>query len=131
MLIFLDEQLKNWWTCMRTRYGKLTKLPSGSGTPELTDRETWILSTFAYLKPYMIRRKGRNNLSDAESLSDTDSAAGSSQPPRASSPETSTKRKTPVKKKTPYKKQRESPSRMRLQSSSTDDGTNERLISKV
>ena len=47
---------------MRTCYGKLSKpAKSGSGVlnKNLTDREEWILQTFAFLEDHIVRIKGR------------------------------------------------------------------------
>ncbi len=44
---------------MRTRYGKLSKLPTGSRVEELTERDAGILSKFAWLKSHISRQRGR------------------------------------------------------------------------
>ncbi len=44
---------------MRTRYGKLSKLPTDSGVQELTERDAGILRKFAWLKSHISRQHGR------------------------------------------------------------------------
>jgi len=39
---------------MRSRFGKLKQTPSGSGTTELTARDSWILCHFEFLQSYLI-----------------------------------------------------------------------------
>ncbi len=41
------EYLLSWYKSMRTRYGKLSKLPTGSQAQELTERDARILRKFA------------------------------------------------------------------------------------
>ncbi len=44
---------------MRTRYGKLSKLLSGSTAQELTEQDAAILNEFAWLKSHISRQPGR------------------------------------------------------------------------
>ncbi len=53
------EYLLSWYKSMRTRYGKLSKLPTGSGSQELTERDPGILRKFARLKSHISRQKAR------------------------------------------------------------------------
>ncbi len=53
------EYLLSWYKSMRTRYGKLSKLPTGSGAQELTERDAGILRKFAWLKSHISRQRGR------------------------------------------------------------------------
>ncbi len=43
---------------IRTCFGKLSKIPSGSGAQELTDRDASILTKFAFLKSHITRQRG-------------------------------------------------------------------------
>ncbi|CAG2218018.1 unnamed protein product [Mytilus edulis] len=38
---------------LRSRYGKLKKLRSGSGDGELTERDDWVLRNFEFLRPHI------------------------------------------------------------------------------
>ena len=49
-----SDQLKKWYGNMRSRFGKLKQAPSGSGTTELTARDSWILQHFEFLRSYLI-----------------------------------------------------------------------------
>ncbi len=53
------EYLLSWYKSMRTRYGKLSKLPTGTGAHELTERDAGILKKFAWLKSHISRQRGR------------------------------------------------------------------------
>lgn len=46
---------------MRTRYGRLSERPSGSGTADLSERDQWILSSFSFLKRHIVRVKTRKS----------------------------------------------------------------------
>ncbi len=46
---------------MRTRYGKLSKLPTGSGAQEHTERDARILRKFAWLKSHFSRQQRRQH----------------------------------------------------------------------
>ncbi len=50
--------LLGWYKSIRTRFGKLSKIPSGSGAQELTVRDASILTTFAFLKTHITRQRG-------------------------------------------------------------------------
>ncbi|XP_071177478.1 uncharacterized protein [Mytilus edulis] len=47
------DVLKIWYSSLRSRYGKLKKLRSGSGDGELTERDDWVLSNFEFLRPHI------------------------------------------------------------------------------
>ena len=52
------EELKKWWDSIRTRFGKLSAGgKSGQGAIQLTDREKWILNTFSFLRPHIVRQR--------------------------------------------------------------------------
>ncbi len=50
--------LLGWYKSIRTRFGKLSKIPSGSGVQELTDQDASILTKFAFLKTHITRPRG-------------------------------------------------------------------------
>ena len=52
------EYLLGWYKSVRTRFGKLTKIPSGAGAQDLTDRDGNILNKFAFLKTHITRQRG-------------------------------------------------------------------------
>lgn len=54
-------QLYRWWESMRTMYGKLTKSQSGQGTPNFTERQEWIIKTFNFIKPHIVRVPSRSS----------------------------------------------------------------------
>ena len=47
------DVLKIWYSSLRSRYGKLKKLRSGSGDGELTERDDWVLRNFEFLRPHI------------------------------------------------------------------------------
>ncbi len=51
------EYLLDWYKSTRARYGKLSKLPTGSGVQELTEQDAGILRKFAMLKSYISRQR--------------------------------------------------------------------------
>ncbi|XP_024859656.1 uncharacterized protein LOC108230484 [Kryptolebias marmoratus] len=51
--------LKTWYTSLRTRYGRLKKLCSKHESPELTERDFWILGCFEFLRPHIIEVQRR------------------------------------------------------------------------
>ncbi|XP_068208963.1 uncharacterized protein [Palaemon carinicauda] len=55
-----SQDLKTWFSSLRSRFGRLSKEESGKGSRKMTGREKWILSVFKFLKPHIVRhRKGR------------------------------------------------------------------------
>ena len=56
-----SQQLTRWFKSTRTSFGKITKQmnKSGSGLPELTDRQMWIYTHFEFLTPHIKRMRGR------------------------------------------------------------------------
>ena len=51
------EELKKLFDSIRTRFGKLSAGgKSGQGAPQVTDREKWILNTFLFLRPHIVRQ---------------------------------------------------------------------------
>ncbi len=53
------EYLMSWCNSMRTRFGKLSRLPTGSGAQDLTEREEGILRKFCWLKTHISRQRGK------------------------------------------------------------------------
>ena len=72
--------LISWYKSMRTRFGKLSKRPSGSSSEVPTERELWIMQKFGFLKNFISRQKGRQlgglgeKLADVRPLSGDESA---------------------------------------------------------
>ncbi len=52
------DYLLGWYKSIRTRFGTLSKIPSGSGAQDLTDRDSGILSKFGFLKTHISRQWG-------------------------------------------------------------------------
>ncbi len=50
--------LLGWYKSIRTRFGKLSKIPSGSGAQEVTNRDASIFTKFAFLKTHITRQWG-------------------------------------------------------------------------
>ena len=50
---YTGQQLKSWFTNMRTMFGKLLRKKSGQGRKPHTARQTWILERFRFLKRHM------------------------------------------------------------------------------
>ena len=44
------DTLKGWFRSLRDSHTRFDKKKSGDGTPDLTEREEWILSKFVFLK---------------------------------------------------------------------------------
>ncbi len=53
------DYLLGWYKSIRTHFGKLSKIPSGSGAQDLTERDTGILSKFAFLMTHISRQWGK------------------------------------------------------------------------
>ena len=47
------NELKVWYKSLRTRFGRLKKMPSGSGTQEFSERDKWILQKLKFLRPHI------------------------------------------------------------------------------
>ncbi len=77
------EYLMSWYRSMRTHFGKLSKLPTGS---DLTERDEGILCKFSWLKTHISRQKGNQLGGLTKKLS---TAAGPSTSRRLSSGEDS------------------------------------------
>jgi hypothetical protein len=54
-------QLFRWWESMRTMYGKLSKTQSGQAAPNLTERQKWIVDTFVFMRPHIVRVPSRSS----------------------------------------------------------------------
>ncbi|XP_076044858.1 uncharacterized protein LOC143027456 [Oratosquilla oratoria] len=54
-------QVKSWLDSMRTWFGRITERKSGQGTHKYTERDQWILNTFAFLKGHIVRQTGRQS----------------------------------------------------------------------
>ncbi len=52
------DYLIGWYKSIRTCFGKLSKIPSGSGAQELMDQDAGILSKFVFLKTHISRQRG-------------------------------------------------------------------------
>jgi len=52
-------EVSTWIKSMRTRYGKVVKMPSGSGTKEFSERDKWIMVKFGFLKSHIVCKHGR------------------------------------------------------------------------
>ncbi len=52
------DYLLGWYKSIRTRFGKLSKIPSGSGAQEFRNRDAGILSKFGFLKTHISRQQG-------------------------------------------------------------------------
>ncbi|MEW8548748.1 MAG: hypothetical protein AB2693_35045 [Candidatus Thiodiazotropha sp.] len=57
------NELKVWYKSLRTRYGRLRKMPSGSGVQELSDRDRWILQKLEFLRPHIVDVPKRTTVS--------------------------------------------------------------------
>lgn len=55
------DQLEHWIVNMRTRYAKLIDEKSGMATRDMTERDQWIQSFFAFLRPHIVRVKTRTS----------------------------------------------------------------------
>ncbi len=49
------DYLLGWYKSIRTRFGKLSKIPFGSGAQEFMDQDAGILSKFGFLKTHISR----------------------------------------------------------------------------
>ncbi len=76
------EYLMSCYKSMRTCFGKLSRLPNGSGAQELTQRDEGILCTFSWLKTHISQPRGKQFGGLTEKLS---TAASPSTSKRASS----------------------------------------------
>ncbi len=52
------DYLLGWYKSIGTRFGKLSKIASGSRAQDLTDQDAGILSKFAFRKKYISRQRG-------------------------------------------------------------------------
>ncbi len=52
------DYLLGWDKSIRTRFGKLSKIPSGSGAQEFRNRDAGILFKFGFLKTHISRQRG-------------------------------------------------------------------------
>ncbi len=52
------DYILGWYKSIKTRFGKLSKIPSGSGAEDLTDQDAGTLSKFAFLKMHISRQWG-------------------------------------------------------------------------
>ena len=53
------QELTTWYETNRTRFGKLTRRKSGQGNKKLTDRQEWVLKSFAFLQEHINRQPSR------------------------------------------------------------------------
>ncbi len=52
------DYLLGWYKSIRTHFKKLSKIPSGSGAQDFTDRDASILPKFSFLKTHISRQQG-------------------------------------------------------------------------
>ena len=59
------HELETWYSSLRTRYTRIknANTKSGSGVPDMTDRDKWVWENFEFLKPYIGDVKRRNAVS--------------------------------------------------------------------
>ena len=55
--------LKTWYRSIRSRFTRLNKKKSGDGTSELTERDHWILTNFAWLNEHVVEVKKKTTVS--------------------------------------------------------------------
>ena len=55
------KQLRVYFKSLRDRYQRLTKGKSGQATPELTEREKFIIDHFTFLEPYKGKSRSRKS----------------------------------------------------------------------
>lgn len=55
--------LKTWYRSIRTRYTRLVHTKSGEAAAELTERDRWILRSFAWVKPHVAEVKKKTTVS--------------------------------------------------------------------
>ena len=51
-----SELLRGWFKSLRDNHTRLDKKKSGDGSPELTEREEWIMAKFGFLKTVIRHR---------------------------------------------------------------------------
>ncbi|XP_046342453.2 uncharacterized protein LOC124123203 [Haliotis rufescens] len=56
------DELKIWYTSLRTRFTKLKKKKSGDGAPDHSERDQWVLDNFSFLAPFTYEVKKRTLL---------------------------------------------------------------------
>ena len=51
-------EVQRWFNSQCTRYGKITskQRKSGQGAPQMTGRQKWVLTNFAFLSPHILRK---------------------------------------------------------------------------
>ncbi len=65
------EYLMSWYKSMRTHFGKLSRLPTGSGDHDRTERDVGILHKFSWLKTHISRQRDKQLGGLTEKLSTT------------------------------------------------------------
>ena len=51
--------LKTWYESVRTKVGKISDKKSGSGTKDMTERDTFLMAHFGFLSGHISRIRGR------------------------------------------------------------------------
>ena len=60
-IFFSAVHLRQFFLGMRTRYGKLSKIKSGQGASQFTERDQMIFNTFKFLDSYIRRIPSRSS----------------------------------------------------------------------
>ncbi|KAK3883342.1 hypothetical protein Pcinc_012378 [Petrolisthes cinctipes] len=84
------DNIERWIKSMRMRYGKLTKLKSGSGSKTMTEQDKWILDLFGFLGKHIVRQKTPKTLGVKESAAVAALAPAPTPVPQNPGPSTST-----------------------------------------
>ncbi|XP_068215325.1 uncharacterized protein [Palaemon carinicauda] len=51
------QDLKTWFASLRSRFGRLSKEECCDVSRRLTEREKWVINTFRFLKPHIVRQR--------------------------------------------------------------------------
>ncbi len=63
------EYLMSWYKSMGTLFGKLSRLPTGSGDQDLTKRDKGVCCKISWLKTHINRQRGKHLVGLTEKLS--------------------------------------------------------------
>ncbi|XP_050711209.1 uncharacterized protein LOC126995578 isoform X4 [Eriocheir sinensis] len=56
------SELNTWYSSMRTRYAKLNRKSGSGAMGALTERDSWIVSAFSFMLPYIVRCPTRSSM---------------------------------------------------------------------